>query len=93
MSIFEAGMLLCFGFAWPISLIKAWKSRSTGGKSWLFSAVVILGYVFGITHKILHSRDIVMVLYVINMLMVTGDLLIWFRNRRFEKEAEKADKE
>lgn len=93
MSIFEAGMLLCFGFAWPISLIKAWKSRSTGGKSWLFSAVVILGYVFGITHKILHSRDIVMVLYVINMLMVTGDLLIWFRNRRFEKEAEKAGKE
>ena len=90
MSIFEAGMLLCFGFAWPISLIKAWKSRSTGGKSWLFSAVVILGYVFGITHKILHSRDIVMVLYVINMLMVTGDLLIWVRNRRFEKEAEKA---
>lgn len=93
MSIFEAGMLLCFGFAWPISLVKAWKSRSTGGKSWLFSAVVILGYVFGITHKILHSRDIVMVLYVINMLMVTGDLLIWFRNRKFEKEAEKAGKE
>ena len=86
MSIFEAGMLLCFGFAWPISLIKAWKSRSTGGKSWLFSAVVILGYVFGITHKIIHSRDIVMVLYVINMLMVTGDLLIWFRNRKIEKE-------
>ena len=90
MSVFEAGMLICFGFAWPISLVKAWKSRSTGGKSWLFSAVVILGYIFGITHKILHSRDIVMVLYVINMLMVTGDLLLWFRNRKFEKEAEKA---
>ena len=88
MSVFEAGMLLCFGFAWPISLVKAWKSRSTGGKSWLFSAVVILGYVFGITHKILHSRDIVMVLYVINMMMVTGDLLIWFRNRKYEKQAE-----
>ena len=92
MSIFEAGMLICFGFAWPISLVKAWKSRSTGGKSWLFSAVVILGYIFGITHKILNSRDIVMVLYVINMLMVTGDLLLWFRNRKFEKEAEKAQK-
>ena len=52
MSIFEAGMLLCFGFAWPISLVKAYRSRSTGGKSWLFSAVVILGYIFGITHKI-----------------------------------------
>ena len=90
MSVFEAGMLICFGFAWPISLVKAWRSRSTGGKSWLFSAVVILGYIFGITHKILNSRDIVMVLYVINMLMVTGDLLIWFRNRKFEKEAEKA---
>ena len=93
MSVFEAGMLLCFGFAWPISLVKAWKSRSTGGKSWLFSAVVILGYVFGITHKILHSRDIVMVLYVINMMMVTGDLLLWFRNRRFEKQAAAENKE
>lgn len=89
MSIFEAGMLICFGFAWPISLVKAYRSRSTGGKSWLFSAVVILGYILGITHKILHSRDIVMVLYVINMLMVTGDLLLWFRNRRIEKEAAK----
>jgi len=88
MSVFEAGMLVCFGFAWPISLLKAWRSRSTGGKSPWFSAVVILGYVFGITHKILHSRDIVMVLYVINMLMVTGDLLLWFRNRRYEKQAE-----
>ena len=93
MSVFEAGMLICFGFAWPISLVKAWKSRSTGGKSWLFSAVVILGYVFGITHKILHSRDLVMVLYVINMLMVTGDLLLWFRNRRYEKQAEKTAKQ
>ena len=93
MSVFEAGMLICFGFAWPISLVKAWKSRSTGGKSWLFSAVVILGYIFGISHKIMYSRDIVMVLYIINMLMVSADLLLWFRNRRFEKQAEAEDKE
>ena len=93
MSVFEAGMLICFGFAWPISLVKAWKSRSTGGKSWLFSAVVILGYIFGISHKIMYSRDIVMVLYIINMLMVSADLLLWFRNRRFEKQAEAEAKE
>ncbi len=90
MSIFEAGMLLCFGVAWPISLIKSFRSRSTGGKSPLFSAVILLGYVCGIIHKLTHSMDIVLALYILNFLMVSGDLLLWFRNRRLEKqEAEK----
>jgi len=86
MSPFEAGMLLCFGFAWPISLVKSIRSRSTGGKSPLFSAVVIVGYFLGITHKILYSLDIVLVLYFLNLAFVTADLLVWFRNRRLERQ-------
>ena len=85
MSPFEAGMLLCFGFAWPISLIKSIKSRSTGGKSPWFSVVVIVGYLFGITHKILYSFDLVLLLYCLNLAMVTADLAVWFRNRRLER--------
>ncbi|MBE6969089.1 MAG: hypothetical protein E7442_03070 [Ruminococcaceae bacterium] len=93
MSVFEAGMLICFGFAWPISVIKSYRSRSNGGKSPWFSGVVILGYILGITHKMVYSRDIVMVLYVINLMMITADLLIWFRNRRLERQAQAAEKE
>ena len=33
MSIFEAGMLLCFGAAWPMNIIKSIKTKSTKGKS------------------------------------------------------------
>ena len=84
MSIFEIGMLLSFGAAWPVSIYKAYKSQSTGGKSWVFSAVVIIGYISGIIHKLLYSRDAVMYLYMLNAIMVSIDLCLWFRNRKIE---------
>ena len=87
MSLFEAGMLLSFGAAWPVSIYKAYKSKSTGGKSWVFSAVVIVGYICGITHKLLYSRDVVMYLYILNAIMVSIDLCLWFRNRKLELQA------
>lgn len=79
------GMLICFGFAWPISLVKSYKSKSTGGKSPWFSVIVVVGYIFGVIHKLLYSRDIVMVLYIINAVMVITDLCLWIRNRRIER--------
>ena len=88
MSIFEIGMLLSFGAAWPVSIYKAYKSQSTGGKSWVFSAVVIIGYISGIIHKLLYSRDAVMYLYMLNAIMVSIDLCLWFRNRKIEKQRE-----
>lgn len=88
MSIFEIGMLLSFGAAWPVSIYKAYKSQSTGGKSWVFSAVVIIGYISGIIHKLFYSRDAVMYLYMLNAIMVSIDLCLWFRNRKIEKQRE-----
>lgn len=94
MSIFEAGMLICFGFAWPINIYKSLTSRSTGGKSMFFSIVVDIGYIFGIIHKLLYSPDLVLYLYILNLLMVTCDLCLFFRNRKWERrqalEAENA---
>ena len=84
MSFFEAGMLVCFGFAWPVNIYKSLKSRSTGGKSPYFLMIIIAGYLFGIVHKLLYSRDIVLVLYFVNAIMVSVDLLLYYRNRRYE---------
>ena len=86
MSIFEIGMLVCFGFAWPTAIYKSIKSKSIEGKSLLFIYVVIAGYLFGILHKLIFSFDFVVILYVINLLMVFTDLLLYYRNKKISKK-------
>lgn len=82
MSIFEAGMLLCFGAAWPMNIAKSLKTKSTKGKSLSFLLTIMIGYISGITHKVLYSQDIVMVLYIINFIMVSIDTGLYFYNKK-----------
>ena len=84
MSLFEAGMLLCFGIAWPINIIKSYRSRTAAGKSIVFEYAVELGYISGIIHKLLYSRDIVLVLYILNFCMVLADILLYYRNHALD---------
>ena len=86
MSIFEAGMLICFGASWPFAVRKTYKTKSVKGKSRLFLSLIILGYIFGMINKILNSVDIVFWLYVINLLLVGTDLVfcLIYRNREEE---------
>jgi len=86
-SFFEVGMLVCFGLAWPVSIVKSLRSKTTQGKSVIFLAVVFTGYVSGIIHKVLYSRDIVMVLYILNMTMVGIDAALYFWYKRKESQA------
>jgi len=79
-------MLICFGFAWPTAIYKSIKSQSIEGKSLLFLYVVIIGYLFGILHKLLYSFDFVVILYVINLLMVSTDLLLYYKNKKISKK-------
>ncbi len=82
-SLFEIGMLLCFGFAWPTSIYKSLKSRSIEGKSLIFLYVVFVGYIFGILNKIFNSMDYVLVFYIINACMVMTDIILYYRNKKF----------
>ncbi len=86
MSIFEGIMLICFGVAWPVSIVKSIKSKSSGGKSSFFLYIILLGYIAGITNKLLNKPDdIVLYLYILNFVMVFVDLMLLYRNKRFEK--------
>lgn len=85
MSIFEAGMLLCFGVAWPVSIYKSLTSKSTKGKSFLFIIIILLGYALGITNKLLAGADWVIWLYILNFVMVAFDAVLYMRNRKREK--------
>jgi len=82
MSLFEIGMLVCFGFAWPISILKSIKTKSVEGKSLMFMYVVMLGYLFGMAHKIIYNLDFVLVLYAVNFLMVFTDVMLYYKNKK-----------
>jgi hypothetical protein len=82
MSVFEIFMLISFGAAWPVSIHKSITSKSIEGKSVIFLYVIIFGYMMGVIHKLLYHLDFVIFLYVLNLLMVLTDLLLYYRNKR-----------
>ncbi len=94
-TIFESIMLICFGLSWPISVYKSIKSKSTKGKSVFFLFAILIGYISGITGKIVahvnNEKDInyVLALYVINFLVVSTDVVLYFINRKRERNAER----
>jgi hypothetical protein len=80
-NIFEIGMLVCFGFAWPVNIYKSLKSKSVSGKSVFFLYIVLAGYASGITHKFVFDYNYVVYLYIINALMVSTDIILYYRNK------------
>ncbi|ADL12532.1 hypothetical protein [Acetohalobium arabaticum] len=88
MSIFEAIMLLCFGAAWPASIYRSYVSRDNSGKSLWFMVIVLIGYISGVTHKLIYSYDLVIYLYILNGLMVSADILLYYRNSRLTEESD-----
>ena len=86
--VFELIMVLCFGVSWPVSIAKSWRCRTAKGKSPVFLFFIIAGYASGITWKLLlGSTTYVFWFYMLNLLMVTADLLLYFRNRRLDRTA------
>ncbi|MDR2868330.1 MAG: CBS domain-containing protein [Bacteroidales bacterium] len=77
-SFFEVMMLLCFACSWPVSIVKSLKTKMVIGKSPFFMMIIIVGYVFGILHKIFNNNDIVIYLYLFNLLIVSFDLAVYF---------------
>ncbi len=88
-TIFESIMLVCFGLSWPISVYKSIKSKSTKGKSVVFTVAIIVGYIAGITGKALGGNfNYVFALYIVNLLFVSVDLALYFVNKRRENVAQ-----
>ncbi|MBQ9942668.1 MAG: hypothetical protein IJP03_06655 [Christensenellaceae bacterium] len=83
-------MIVCFGISWPLSIIRSARSRSTKGKSLFFMCFIFLGYVAGITSKLIsHTYNLAFWFYFPNLIMVGTDICLYFRNRRLERLAEK----
>ena len=81
----EAAMLICFGFSWPINLIKNIRSNSAKGMSLQFILLIIAGYIAGITAKIItHRINYVLAVYFFNLAVVSCNLIVYFRNHRID---------
>ena len=79
---------LCFGLSWPINVYKNIRARTAKSMSLGFILLIIVGYIAGITAKILMGRiNYVLAVYVLNLAIVTVNLVVYFINRNLDKAA------
>ena len=97
LDLLEALMIIAFGISWPVSIYKSVVSRTAKGKSLFFEVFIWLGYIFGITRKILQLSQggeftglfwLGFIFYMLNLVEITIDICLYFRNRRYDKLAE-----
>ena len=95
--LFEIIMIVSFGASWPLNVMKSYKARTAKGKSLSFLCLIFFGYIAGIISKFLNESYMasfsdkwyVLFFYVLNLIMVGADLILYARNKRLDKEAEK----
>ena len=89
-SVFEMMMLICFGLSWPLNVMKAWRARTAKGMSLPFILLIITGYIAGIAAKVLtHQINYVLIVYLLNLVIVLTNLVIYFRNTALDRKAER----
>jgi hypothetical protein len=89
----ESAMLVTFGLAWPANILKTLRSRSTVGKSLAFLLIVLTGYIFGLSAKLIRGRlNYVALFYAVNLLLVLADTILYFHYRKLERSVRTASR-
>lgn len=92
--ILEIIMIVSFGASWPLNVLKSYRARTTKGKSLAFLLLIFFGYIAGIASKFVNDvymsqigeKWYVLFFYILNLIMVGADLLIYIRNFRLDKK-------
>lgn len=93
-SILETIMLVCFGFSWPLNLIKNYKAQTAKGASLPFILLIITGYIAGICAKIIGGNiNYVLIAYILNLVMVSLNLAVYFRNVQLDNKRAQAQQQ
>ncbi len=86
-SILETIMLVCFGFSWPLNVMKAYKAKTAKGTSLPFILLIITGYIAGISAKIISGQiNYVLIAYILNLAIVSLNVIVYFRNVSLDKK-------
>lgn len=97
--LLEIIMIVSFGASWPLNVIKSYRARTAKGKSLPFLCLIVFGYIAGIASKLVNEAYMaviaekwyVLFFYVLNLIMVGADLILYARNRRLDALAENKD--
>ncbi|HAZ19979.1 MAG TPA: hypothetical protein DCY74_02675 [Clostridiales bacterium] len=88
-------MVISFGISWPASIMKSYRAGTAKGKSLFFLCLIWFGYICGVVWKGLLWMDTgkfpgyPSVFYLLNLIMVSIDLCLYFRNAKLDKEQPK----
>lgn len=86
-SILETVMLVCFGFSWPLNVIKAHRAKTAKGTSLPFILLIIAGYIAGISAKLITGQiNYVLIAYILNLAIVSLNVVVYFRNVSLDKK-------
>lgn len=89
-NILETMMLLCFGLSWPMNLFKNIRARSAKAMSLPFIVLIVVGYIAGVTAKIISGVTLanlyVFVVYLFNLVMVSANLVVYFINVGYDRQ-------
>jgi hypothetical protein len=77
----EALMLLSFSVSWYWSIAKMLKTKQASGKSLCFEFMICLGYIFGISSKLVAWEyfghlSLLILVYCLNLLITAFDALL-----------------
>ena len=90
--LLESTMLICFGLSWPMNLAKNIKAKSARNMSLQFILLIITGYIAGISAKIYNHRfNYVLVVYLLNLIVVSANVVVYFINCRYDRQAKEAN--
>ena len=86
-SILETVMLVCFGFSWPLNVIKAYRAKTAKGTRLPFILLIIAGYIAGISAKLITGQiNYVLIAYILNLAIVSLNVVVYFRNVSLDKK-------
>ena len=86
-AILETVMLVCFGFSWPLNVIKAYRAKTAKGTSLPFILLIITGYITGISAKLISGQiNYVLIAYLLNLAIVSLNVVVYFRNASLDKK-------
>ena len=85
--LLECIMLVCFGFSWPLNVIKAYRAGTAKGTSLAFIILIITGYLAGIAAKMINGQfNYVLAVYFMNLAIVFGNVLVYIRNKSLDSK-------
>lgn len=95
-NILEVLMVVCFGISWPLNINKLLKSKTAKGTSVLFYFFIWIGYIFGLGSKAIKLMNgvatpgYVWFFYILNTLMVSFGILLYFHNKKLDRDREQS---